>query len=134
MNRRKRRAGFVMVCVIACTGIVMSIALVMTQASLRQRDVVRQERQLRQAQLLVEAGHLRATEKLIQDQDYQGEAWQLTREGLPGFESALVKITVTRQDDDTQPRILVVARLPADSDRAIQRSGNFLFPQSTESE
>jgi hypothetical protein len=135
-HRSSSRHGSVLVCVIVCLSIVMALVTATTQSALRERRQVRVERQLRQADILVEAGAGRAVAKLNQLNSYTGETWSLGAQSLPGFEEARIHIDAPRVDGD-QPRLVrvaaelsVVAQLPAELQRPVRRSFEFVFHRS----
>ncbi|MGI9455343.1 MAG: hypothetical protein ACR2NU_02210 [Aeoliella sp.] len=135
-HRSSSRHGSVLVCVIVCLSIVIALVTATTQSALRERRQIRVERQLRQADILVEAGAGRAVTKLNQSERYTGETWSLDADSLPGFEEARILIVAPRVDGD-QPRLIritaelsVVTQLPAELQRPVRRSFEFVFHRS----
>lgn len=129
-----RRRGTVIVCVLACLVIGSMLAATTMQAALQGRREVRLQRQLRQTELLCEAGVIRAAQQLTQSADYTGEEWRPALD-IPAFFDAQVVITVDNIQDSPVLQITVVARLDSssDNDGPMQRSHTFNTIASTPS-
>jgi len=106
------RLGTLIVCVIVCLLVSVSIAGATTHAALQWRRSLRMEHQLRQTDLLLDAGILRASKQLRRSKEYQGETWRPDRESI-GFESPLVEIQVRSGNDPAIRQVEVVAELGA---------------------
>ncbi len=120
------RHGVVLVCVLVCACIATTLAITATAAALHQRQRVRSERQLRQVELLLDAGMQRAVRQLSSTSSYSGETWRLESGTMPGFPSARVHIDVTRQSA-VACTVAVVATLPADAQTPVQRTHRFRY-------
>ncbi len=133
----KSRSGAVLICVLACLGIVITLVMTTVQSSLRGRREVRMQRQLIQTELLCEAGVQRAVRQFGKSKEYQGETWR-PKLGNRSFENATIEIRIGPSQEDTQSmRAEVVATLAstADSNDGMQRSHVFtigLPPSATE--
>lgn len=133
----KSRSGTVLICVLACLGIVITLVMTTVQTSLRGRREVRMQRQLIQTELLCEAGVQRAVRQFGKSREYRGEIW-LPKLGTRSFESAMIEIRIGPSQEDAQSmRAEVVATLAstADSNDRMQRSHVFtigLPPSATE--
>ncbi|MGN6545784.1 MAG: hypothetical protein ACTHK7_12095 [Aureliella sp.] len=142
---RRSPRGTVLICVLACLIVVTALIGSTTQAALRARNAARIEKQVRQGELLLEAGVLRAAQQLKKSADYEGEQWRprllaarqdSTETGAHDDESsspeAAVDIRVTPSDDPSTRKVEVIARLqsPAAGPSAIQRSHRFTFKSS----
>lgn len=131
------RSGTLIVCVLACLAIGAALGALTIQAALQGRREARLQRQLRQTELLCEAGVLRAMQQAASSDNYEGEQWRPELNTEPYFD-AQVDITVSRQDDSTTRVTTVVARLDSssDADGPMQRSHTFTYtataPQNTE--
>ncbi len=138
-HHRSERQGVVLVCVIACLAVATAIVGYTVQASLRMRRESRMQLQLRQAELLCEAGVRRAVAKLAADRQFAGEQW------LPDLDAkrereAVVSIIVAREPASDVPQVTVTARLTADSIpstepqdlHAVQRTYQFAFTNESE--
>ncbi|TWU28053.1 hypothetical protein [Bythopirellula polymerisocia] len=128
---RKRRIlrsgcqGAILICVLACLVIITSMVTATIRSALRSHLEVRQQRNLRQAELILEAGILRARQQVLADPDYKGEVWQLAVDTIPGTDSATIEIATQPAVEARQ--INVTARLGEDSHRRIQRTYTFTF-------
>lgn len=132
--RLNPRRGTVLICVLACLGIVVALVLSTTQSSLRGRREVRMQRQLLQTELLCEAGVLRAKQQFNQSPDYVGEHWT-PKLGVSGFQYAAIEIRIKPVPDATtgetnQVQAEVIASLASseDSSDRMQRSHTFTIP------
>lgn len=122
---QRKRAGSILICVLVCLAIVTALAGSMLKTALQARKAIRQELQLSQAEFLLEAGVQRAIEQINDDSTYTGERWELSKDAIPGQESALVEIKVTPATDDDATRIEVVTQLSANSPQTVRRSYTF---------
>ena len=122
---RRRRRGAVMVAALFCLLIVMAMIGTMLQGALRARRQLHTERNLRQAELLLQAGADRASFRLASEAGYQGETWAPPREATVGRGQVTIEAL---RDSDTKPwRVHIVAEYPLGSERSIRRSRTFLF-------
>lgn len=133
------RSGTIIVCVLTCLAICTALGALSIQSALQGRREVRLQRQLRQTELLCEAGVLRAMQQAACSDDYRVEQWRPELNNEPYFD-AQVDIKVSTQDDSTTRAITVVARLDSssDADGPMQRSHTFTYiataPQNTENQ
>lgn len=123
---RRTRRGSVLICVLVCLSVATALVTASVHTALQARRQMRAYRQLRQTELLLEAGAQRAVGQLRASADYTGEMWNLAVTTIPGFESARVEIEVEGATGDTLRRIHVVARLPAGEAPGVQRSTTLL--------
>jgi type II secretory pathway component PulK len=130
----RTRRGTILICVLACLVITSAMIAGTIQTVLRDRREVRLERQLRQTELLCEAGVLRASQKLKMSDDYHGETWA-PKLNSELWDTASVEIRVTVADDSSDQRVEVVAKLGSASTelQPMQRSRNFTFQTSAPS-
>ncbi len=121
------RSGTVLICVLACLGIVFAMVITTVQWSLRGRLEVRMQRQLLQTELLCEAGVKRAVQQFRKSAEYRGEKW--TPKSISSrFEHAVIEIQLEPSAQD--PRSMnaeIVASLAssANSNDRMQRSHTF---------
>lgn len=108
--RTSDRLGTLIVCVLVCLLVSASIAAATTHAALQWRRGIRMEHQLRQTDLLLDAGILRASKQLRRSNEYRGETWRPGRDSV-GFESPLVEIRVRAGNDPGIRQVEVVAHL-----------------------
>ena len=143
MKRQKSepREGLVLVCVIACLVVATSLVGLAVQASLRGRREARLQLQLRQTELLCEAGVMRAVNRIQNSASgYVGERW--TPElNLENYHDAVVEIQIANKDQDTHQsnasakNVTVIARLDSflDQDGPMQRTHSFVVQIQTHS-
>jgi type II secretory pathway pseudopilin PulG len=135
---REAREGVVLVCVIACLVVAAALVALAVQSSLRGRREARLQLQLRQTELLCEAGVLRAAKQLETSDHYSGEQW-LPELDLENYHDAAVAIEVTDGDQGTSPsqastkNVVVIAKLDSylDQDGPMQRTHKFIFKVQT---
>ena len=135
MNNKnpKSRSGTVLICVLACLGVVIALVMSTVQSSLRGRREVRLQRQLVQTELLCEAGVQRAVKKLTISPDYHGEKW-MPKLGITSFAFVLIEIrTKASSDDPRSLRVEVIATLATstESNDSMQRSHTFTTDPTT---
>jgi len=124
------KRGVVLVCVLVCLAVATALVTSTVQTALRARSETRKQRELQQAELLLEAGAQRAARELASDTEYVGETWQLAS-GVCGREPATVTITI--ETNDEKKTVTLVAHVPADLETGIQRSHRFAVPVSQSS-
>ena len=132
--RARARSGTILICVLACLIVTSALLVNMLQTVLRDRREVRLDRQLRQTELLCEAGVMRAADKLQSSSDYDGETWTPNLGQTP-WSDASVEIRVTSTEGAPGKHVEVIARLGHDSDevsdtQSMQRSHTFTFRPS----
>ncbi len=135
MNQLKSRSrsGTVLICVLACLGIVIALVMTTMQSSLRGRREVRMQRQLIQTEFLCEAGVQRAVQQLKKSPEYKGEKW-FPKLGSTSFGNAAIEIRIEPSQEVVNTlRAEVFATLAdsADSNDRMQRTHTFLIGQST---
>ena len=120
------RQASILVCVLVAMAVAMALVVATVQSALQARREVRTQRDLRQMELVLEAGILRATRNLDSNADYGGETWTLSPSANTGFDSVRVEIEVTAQDGPEPRQVQAIARYPATGPTIIQRS--YAFP------
>ncbi len=135
MNHRKSnpRSGAVLICVLACLGIVTMLVMTTMQSSLRGRREVRMQRQLIQTQFLCEAGVKRAVQQLKKFPEYKGEKW-LPKLGTTSFEHAAIEIRikpVTENANSLRAEVVASIADSANSNSRMQRSHTFFIVHPT---
>lgn len=131
-SQSSRRRGAVLIVAIACLSIATAIAIAGVRHALMGRRQARLDHQLRQTDLLLDAGLRRAVKALSTDANYQGERWDLdpTLTGFAQtFEAAIVEIKALPQADGGRVFEVIASIGPA-SNPAYQtrRSHRFPFP------
>lgn len=107
--RNQSRCGAVLICVLACLLVATSLVTAMAANALRFRREVRVQHQLRQTELLLDAGVLRAARLLRDSADYRGESWR-PESAIGRFDHPRVEIRVETIDSQTR-RVEVIASL-----------------------
>ena len=72
-----KRRGTVLVAALVCLLVVMAMLGAMLRGTLRAHRELHNERDLRQTELLLQAGSGRAVFRLAKDANYRGETWSL---------------------------------------------------------
>jgi hypothetical protein len=108
----------------------MAIIGTMLKAALTARRQLHTERDVRQTELLLQAGFDRAASKLATDSEFDGDAWELTADEIVGRGTARVTTKIEPADTSGNPvwQIHVVAQYPLGRDFSIQRSQTFAVP------
>jgi hypothetical protein len=132
---RRRRCGAVLVAALVCLLIVMAVLSGMLQGALRARRQLHLERDLRQTELMLQAGAHRAAFRFTGEPDYRGETWNLPAEMITGSKTGQVTIAISRDADDQPWHANITAEYPAGSQTSIRRSHAFeIQPQSAQTE
>jgi hypothetical protein len=103
----------------------MTILGSMLLATLRSARQLHAERDLRQCELLLQAGLDRAVFRLAEEMDYRGENWTLPAAAIALRGDGLVTIEVSRPAATDSPQVTVVAEYPTGSENSIRRSRMF---------
>jgi hypothetical protein len=131
----RRRRGAVLVAALVCLLVVMAVLSSMLQGTLRARRQLHRERDLRQAELLLQAGVERAAFRFASEPGYRGETWSLPAVMITGSKAGRVMIEFSRESDEQPWRVDVAAEYPAGNEASIRRSHTFNFqPQSVPTE
>ena len=118
------RRGSIIVCILACMVVATALVGSTLRTALQTRRHMRPQLELRQAELVLEAGIARASQRLSTDGEYQGETWELKPTTLPGIDRAVVEISVDREHT-WPPEVTVIARLGSNRLQNITRSYSF---------
>jgi hypothetical protein len=89
---------------------------------------VRSERDLRQTELLLQAGSERAVNRLANDANYRGETWSLPSDAIAGSGEGRVTIEITPATGETTRNAKVLAEYPLGGETSIRRSVVFQIP------
>jgi hypothetical protein len=142
--RRQRRSATVLIVALVTLLVVSSLVLSMVKRALDDRRQLRQEHDLQQVELLVEAGLRRAAIRLAADADFDGETWDIPAAELKGHGDARVVIEVAPPSAEESPaessddelagdaqRIRITAEYPLGSETSIRRTRTVTIrPQS----
>lgn len=126
-----QRRGAVLVAALVCLLVVMSILGCMLQGALRARRQLHVERDLRQAEFLLQAGADRAAFRMHSDIEYRGETWSISPDQIVGNGRGQVMISTSRDSEQSPWQVHVVAEYPLGGERSIRRSGTYLVQSQT---
>ena len=126
-SSRRRARGAVLVAALVCLLIVTAMLSTMLQGALRARRQLHRERDLRQAELLLQAGVERAAFRLSGEMNYRGEEWKLPAEAIVGSGAGRVTIETTRDAGESW-QVKVAAEYPVGGETSIQRTRAFSIP------
>ena len=121
------RQGAVLVAVLVCLIVVLGILGNMLKATLLAHRQLHTERDLRQTELLLQAGSDRARFRLANETNYHGETWNLPPGAIVSNAEGRVTIEVS-PDDLTTRTVKIAAEYPLGSDASIRRSRTIHFP------
>jgi hypothetical protein len=119
---RSRRPGVILFVALTSLLIVMAILGQMLKTSIRAQRQLHPERDLRQTELLLQAGADRAAYRLAKEKSYSGETWHLSADAIVGSAAAQVTIQITRGLSDAPTHLQVVAEYPLGGALTIRRS------------
>ena len=103
-TRGNSRSGALLICVLVCLLVASAMVTVTTGTALQARRNLRLQHQMRQTELLLDAGVLRAASQLQRSDQYEGETWN--PESLIGFQNPVVEIRILN-DEKPNDSILV---------------------------
>ena len=139
-TRRHRRPAAILIVALVTLLVVSSLVLSMVKRALDDRRQLRQEHELQQVELLVDAGLRRAAIRLAADADFDGETWDIPATELSGHCDARIVIEVApapadvslaedspTEGSDDEPAseaqlIRVIAEYPVGSETSIRRT------------
>lgn len=126
----QNRRGLVLTAALVCLVVSMAIIGTMLKAALTARRQLHTERDVRQTELLLQAGFDRAASRLATDSAFAGDTWELSADEIIGRGTARVTTKIEPADAGGNPtwKIHVVAEYPLDRDFSIQRSQTFAVP------
>jgi hypothetical protein len=127
----RQRRGVVLVAALVCLLVVMALLGSLLLGTLRTSRQLHVERDLRQCELLLQAGVDRAAFRLAKELDYRGETWTLPAATIAGTGDGLVTVEVNRAADDQLPQLSIVAEYPVDGEHSIRRSRTILIQSQT---
>ncbi len=139
VKQRASHRGTLLICVLVCLLVVVTIVGTAVQSTLRLRREVRLQHQMRQTELLLDAGVLRAAQRLRESADYAGETWQPTNPmGTFNFPTVRINLNVSNRGNDRRDVVVVASLGLSDMDEAhgagrTQRSHSFSFSISNAS-
>ncbi len=122
MNRRRmKRAGYMLVVVLACLSLVMALTIAAVQTALRMRREVMKQHLVSQAGLLCEAGITRASFRHL-DPDYSGETWNPLLPELPGKKAEVNIVFLERSSSRSTVQVTAILEDIQTKNNRVQRS------------
>jgi type II secretory pathway component PulK len=118
---RKRR-GAVILAALVCLLVVVALLGALLQGTLQARRQLQVQRDLRQCELLADAGIERAAHRLTKESDYRGETWSAPAQREIGLAEGRVTIALARAADDQPWQASITAEYPLDGERSIRRT------------
>jgi hypothetical protein len=128
---QQRRGGAVLVAALVALLIVMAMLASMLEGTLRARRQLHVQRDLRQTELLLQAGVERAALQLARDASFRGDTWNVPAESLADRGVGRVTTEISQQSDDGPWIVRIVAEFPLGTAASIRRSREFQIPIST---
>jgi type II secretory pathway component PulK len=124
----QKRAGAAIIAALVCLLVVMAILGAMLRGTLRDYRQIRSERDLRQTELLLQAAHDRALERLKKESDYRGETWNLPADEIAGTGEGRVTIEIKPATVQAAGNAKLMAEYPLGGETSIRRSLVFQIP------
>src|SRR5262245_54780769 len=131
LRSRYGREGAVLVVTLVSLLVVAIILGNMFRGVVRAHRQLHRERDLRQTELLLQAGCDRAVASLVANDAYRGETWNLPADAIVGTAAGRVTIMPSREEGQNAWSVSVLAEYPHGSDTSIRRSRTFQLPYST---
>ena len=122
MNRRRsKRAGYMLVVVLACLSLVMALTIAALQTALRMRREVRKQHLVSQTSLLCESGLARASHRHL-DTTYTGETWLPPIPELPGKQAEVSIVFLERSATRSRVQVTAVLEDIQNKNNRVQRT------------
>ena len=116
LRRRRSRSGIVLVTVIVLTFVTSVLMVIWVRSAISRHQQSKRRAWELQALWLVEAGLERTAARLAEDQNYQGETWQIGAEELGGQRSAAVQIKIDVVPGSADLRLATVSATYPDTE------------------
>ena len=135
-THRLRPAGAVLIATLVCLAVVMTLLGSMLLALLRTGRQLHVERDLRQCELLLQAGLERAAYRLATQPDYRGETWTLGENEISSAGKGQVTISLETGERGEPRQLYIAAEYPFGTESSIRRTRTVSNPlkQSTTEE
>jgi hypothetical protein len=127
-TRANTRQGAVLVAALVCLLVVMAMLGAMLKGALLAQRQLHRERDLRQTELLLQAGSDRAAYRLANDANYRGENWKLPANAIVDNGEGQVTIEASATGAPSVWSVKVVAEYPLGGETSIRRSRTFQVP------
>jgi hypothetical protein len=116
------RRGAVLVVALVCLLVVMAMLGAMLLRAVRAHRQLHRERDLRQTELLLQAGTERAALRFARDPNYRGETWELPAASIANNGSGRVKIEISADAAQNSKTAKIIAEYPLGDEWSIRRS------------
>jgi hypothetical protein len=121
------------VAALVCLAIIVAMLGSMLVAALAASRQLRAERDLRQCELLVQAGADRAAYRLAAERSYRGETWTVSADKLAGVGDGKVTIELDSRPEQNAQQLHILAEYPAGGETSIRRSRTLTIPSKQSS-
>lgn len=122
MNRRRsKRAGTMLVVVLACLSLVLALTIAALQTALRMRREVRKQHLVSQTSLLCETGLARAAHRHL-DPNYSGETWLPPLPEFPGKQGEVSIVFLERTPNRSTVQVTAVLEDVETKNNRVQRT------------
>ncbi|WP_254512294.1 hypothetical protein [Anatilimnocola floriformis] len=125
------RRGAILIVALLCLLVIMSLLGTMLLAALQSTRQLHAERDLRQCELLLQAGIDRALTQIAKQPDYRGETHEFSAADIIDQGPGRLVIEVTPATADSRVQIHIDAEYPADSEFSVRRSRTLSIPTNT---
>lgn len=124
-QRTANRNGLMVLVALVCLLVITSIVGSMIKNAIFTRHELLVERDLRQTELLLQAGANRAATRLATTPDIKGDVWDLPAAAIANNGTGRVTTEITRNPSNQTLDIRVAAEYPLDRDFPIHRTQTF---------
>ena len=115
-QQRRPHSGALLICVLVCMLVASAMVTATTRSALQARRDIRLQHQMRQTELLLDAGILRAASQIQQSNQYEGETWR-PKEALSRFDNPSVEIRISSDEKkDNSRHVEVIASIGTAND------------------
>ncbi len=122
------RTGAVLVAALVCLLVTMTMIAMMLRRTLRDQRQLHAERDLRQTELLLDAGLARAAHRLAADPNYRHEIWNLPPDAVTSSGEGRVTISLSPVGGRPVLTATVVAEYPVGRETSVRRSRTVQLP------
>ena len=130
-SRHRKRRGTILIVALLCLLVIMSLLGTMLLAALQSTRQLHAERNLRQCELLLQAGIERAVVQIAKQPDYSGETQEIPSAEIIHQGTGRITIAVTPATTSAPAQLRVAAEYPADSEFAVRRARTLSIPANT---
>lgn len=129
-NSLRQRRGAVLIVALVCLLVVMSLLGSMLLSALRSTRQLHAERDLRQCELLLQAGVDRAWLRIARESEYAGETRELAPADIINQGAGQITIAVQPATAQTPRQLQVTAEYPVGNEFSVRRSRTLSLPSN----